>query len=316
MISFIVIGRNEAENLKRTIEGIYNAIAFNNLDRYEIIYVDSKSTDKSIDIVKRFPEVKIFSITGVCNAAVGRNIGAKEAKGDVFFFIDADMEIYGEFLAGVWDKKRNTINEDFVSGQLIDIFDNKSVSRGFNKTLPGGIFLIKRELWEAVNGMKTKYRTGEDYDLGLRLIENGYRFKRKSEVITNHYTVSTFHSSRFWNGIWNKGAFYPRCVLLRDHLFTRERWLLLWKNDKTFIYLLLCVIALIIFPKAGLIMLGGYLVAVILRIVTQHEKYLPFIQLVAYYIVADILNLIYFFTFFPKNKKEEYKPVNSYSSVH
>jgi glycosyltransferase involved in cell wall biosynthesis len=314
MISFIVIGRNEERNLKRTIEGIYKAVEVNQIGQYEIIYVDSKSTDRSIQVVAQFPEVKIYSITGECNAAIGRNAGAKEASGDALFFIDADMEINGKFLGLVYDKNKGTLNHDFVSGQLIDIFDDKTVKRGFNKTLPGGIFLIKRELWENIGGMRTKYRTGEDYDLGLRMIESGHRFKRISEVITNHYTVSNLHPSRIWNTIWNRSAFYPRCVLLRDHLFTKERWLLLWKNDKTFILLLLAIAGVIIYPQAWPYLLAAYLIAVVLRVV-QLQRYLPFMQMIGYYLISDILNFIYLFTFYPKNKKEEYVAVNSYSTA-
>jgi len=43
--------------------------------------VDSKSDDKSLEIVKEFPSIKAFTILGDCNAAIGRNIGAIEAKG-------------------------------------------------------------------------------------------------------------------------------------------------------------------------------------------------------------------------------------------
>src|SRR5688572_7875496 len=157
MLSFIVIGKNEEKNLKRTIEGIYTAIAYAGVKQYEIIYVDSKSTDSSLAIAFGFPEVKVYSLTGDCNAAIGRNAGAMEAKGNVLFFIDADMEISGEFLAGVWDNVTNTIHEDFVSGRLIDIENGVPRKRAFNKILPGGIFLIRKEVWESVNGMNTKF---------------------------------------------------------------------------------------------------------------------------------------------------------------
>jgi glycosyltransferase involved in cell wall biosynthesis len=306
MLSFIVIGKNEEKNLKRTIEGIYRAIAYNHLRDYEIIYVDSRSTDRSLEIAEQFPEVRIFSITGVCNAAIARNIGGREAHGSAFFFIDADMEISGEFLEGVWDKKTGNINQDFVSGQLIDIENGVRIKRTFNKVLPGGIFIIKREVWEAVNGMNTKFTAGEDYDLGLRLMEKGYKFHRKPEVITNHYTVPILNESRIWKAMWSRYTFYPRCVLLRDHLFNRQMYVLLWRNDKPFILFVAALIALLIYPLAGLTLFAAYLVVVILRVI-QQKKYLPFFQMLGYYLLFDILNLVYFFTFFPSRRKEEYK---------
>lgn len=306
MLSFIVIGRNEEKNLKRTIEGIIGAAAYCRMKRYEIIYVDSKSTDSSIAIASQFPEVRIFSITGETNAAIGRNIGAKEANGNAFFFIDGDMKIIPEFLKGVWDEEKETINENFVSGQLLDIENGQSRKRSFNKILPGGIFIIKRDVWEAVGGMNTKFTAGEDYDLGLRLRKKGYIFQRKPEIITEHYTVPILDKSRIWKAMRSKYTFYPRCVLLRDHLFSPQMYNLLWKNDKTFILLIVTLLALIVYYPVGLILLAVYLISIVLRVL-QQKKYLPFFQLLGYFLLFDFLNLVYFFTFFPKKRKEEYK---------
>jgi len=305
MLSFIVIGRNEEKNLKRTLQGIIDAAAYCNMKRYEIIYVDSKSSDNSLRIAGQFPQVKVFSITGETNAAIGRNIGAREANGNAFFFIDGDMKIMPQFLKEVWDAEQETINEDFVSGQLMDIENGEARKRSFNKVLPGGIFIIKRSVWEAVGGMNTKFTAGEDYDLGLRLRKKGYIFLRKPDIITEHYTVPILNKSRIWKAMWSKYTFYPRCVLLRDHLFSPQMLHLLWKNDKTFILLVITLIALIVYYPAGLALLGVYLISIVLRVI-QQKKYLPFIQLFGYFLLFDVLNLVYFFTFFPGKRKEEY----------
>src|ERR1035438_5026457 len=83
MISFIVIGRNEGLKLTKCFESIFKTIHANHLNNYEVIYVDSNSTDSSIDTAKNYNINKIFKITGKCNAAIGRNVGATESKGDI-----------------------------------------------------------------------------------------------------------------------------------------------------------------------------------------------------------------------------------------
>ena len=88
MISFIIIGRNEGWKLKKCILSVITTIQVNKLQKYDIIYVDSKSSDNSIEIAKEFKQVKVYKITGDTNAAIARNIGASEAKGEYFFFID------------------------------------------------------------------------------------------------------------------------------------------------------------------------------------------------------------------------------------
>ena len=64
MISFIIIGKNEGAKLKKCFTSIVKTINENNIDAYEVIYVDSNSTDNSIDIAKKYNIIKIFKITG------------------------------------------------------------------------------------------------------------------------------------------------------------------------------------------------------------------------------------------------------------
>jgi glycosyltransferase involved in cell wall biosynthesis len=80
MISFIIIGRNEGWKLTKCLQSVFETIAYNKLKNAEVIYVDSKSTDDSIERAKAFDKVKVLLITGECNAAIASNIGAKEAN--------------------------------------------------------------------------------------------------------------------------------------------------------------------------------------------------------------------------------------------
>ena len=76
MIGFIIIGKNEGQKLVRCINSIVKTVEENNIGDYDIIYVDSKSTDNSIELVKGLNEkVKIFRVTGKSSPAIGRNIG-------------------------------------------------------------------------------------------------------------------------------------------------------------------------------------------------------------------------------------------------
>jgi len=308
LISFIIIGRNEEKNIKRCVEGIYKGIEAAGIETYEIIYVDSKSTDRSIEVAAQFPEVRIFSITGGCNAAVGRNTGAKQATGRVLFFVDADMEIYPEFLVNAWDGEAGTIKGDIIAGQWLDIVEPEPEKRKSSKVFPGGTFLIRREVWESVDGMRTRFKTGEESDLGLRLMKKGYRVIRKDEFIVKHFTVPYLGKARIWKAIWSKAVFYSRCVMLRNHLFDKNMYRLLWSIDKTFILFTLALIASFIYLPAGLALWGAYLVAVLLR-ARKNRRGLSFPEMTAYYIVSDTLNLVYFFTFFPPEIKLEYVPV-------
>jgi len=105
MISFIIIGRNESWKLTKCIESVFDTAKYSSLEDYEVLYVDSQSTDNSIELVNEFNGINVFLIKGECNAAIARNIGAVEAKGDILFFIDGDMEIIPSFLNEVLDSE-------------------------------------------------------------------------------------------------------------------------------------------------------------------------------------------------------------------
>jgi len=51
MIGFIIIGKNEGPKLVKCINSIKRTIDHNGIGEYEIIYVDSNSTDNSIELV-------------------------------------------------------------------------------------------------------------------------------------------------------------------------------------------------------------------------------------------------------------------------
>ncbi|NDP27600.1 MAG: glycosyltransferase [Flavobacterium sp.] len=314
MISFIVIGRNEEKNLRRCFNSIYNTILYNQINDHEVIFVDSKSTDRSVNIAEEFKEIKIYGISGCCNAAIGRNIGAKESKGSILFFIDGDMEIQKEFLREVLDEEMN-LKYDVVSGQIYEIIDGihdklrytfkKKAVTSIDYLVPGGIFLIRKNIWELVNGMRTKYNTGEDLELGYRILREGFEFIRRKEIITNHYTYANLDINRMWQGIFNKSAFYPRCVTYRDHFTNKYMYYGLWTLDKSFILLVFILFSMILMPKSIPYLVLVYFLAILIRCLKKVKDF-SFIKYFLYYLFFDILNLIYLFTFFPKNKNLKY----------
>ena len=201
MISFIVIGKNEGERLQRCLASVHTVVKQYGIAEWEIIYVDSRSCDNSIQIAKEL-DATVFQITGECNAAIARNIGAKEAKGDILFFIDGDMELQPGFLQKVLANDKPVY--PFLSGIFDDIVHDtewnylyttrrhhlkEGDTDSFSATT-GGLFLITKELWDKVGGMDNRLKRSQDYDLGLRLAKMGYPLCRKAIVAAKHYMVA------------------------------------------------------------------------------------------------------------------------------
>ncbi len=82
MLSIIIPALNEEKYLPLLLKSIRRQQFFD----YEIILADAGSEDKTIEIAKRYN----CRIVPGGLPAKGRNEGAKKAKGDPLFFLDAD----------------------------------------------------------------------------------------------------------------------------------------------------------------------------------------------------------------------------------
>ncbi|MCD4832937.1 MAG: glycosyltransferase [Bacteroidales bacterium] len=316
MISFIIIGRNEGWKLTKCLKSVYKTIVVNALTDCEVIYVDSKSTDDSIERVKCFKETKIFQLTGKINAAIARNIGVKESRGDVLFFIDGDMEINPEFLLLVYSEESG-LKYPFVSGQLKNFNYNEqgkflnntwqykqvlSGDRYFTTT--GGIFLIERKLWNQEEGMDVRFKRGQDLEFALRLAKNGTKILRKKEIVANHSTISYTHHSRMWKTVFSGDISFSNSFLLKKHVFNPYVYPIIVTNYYTAVSLF------VFFSIAGLVgnyyLIGGYFAVILIKIIkVKSKKILRNFELFVFFILRDLSFL--FYLFFPLPNLDESK---------
>lgn len=66
-------------------------------EHYEIIAIDNGSTDGSLDILERWPEIRVLH-ESKRDAYAARNRGIEAAKGRVIAFTDADCEVSADWL--------------------------------------------------------------------------------------------------------------------------------------------------------------------------------------------------------------------------
>ncbi len=319
MISFIVVGKNEGWKLSKCLQSIYAAIKKNNLSKYEVIYVDSNSIDDSIDRAKQFVEVRLFSITGECNSAIARNIGAREAHGAILFFIDGDMEIEESFLSLVYNEKKGLL-DDFTSGQLVNYnYDRnykllntslqyKSVLRKNRiEVTSGGIFLIKADIWRKFGGMDSRFKRGQDLEFSLRLAKKKIYLHRKKEIIAKHHTISYTNPDRMWKSMFSSYSF-SKSQLYRKHFLNLNLYRKMVFSDYSLFILLIVILLYSITRNYSYLFI--YLFIILYKSLLKNKKsFSTKINLFAYYPVRDIHTLTGLFIFFPKRKKEEYKQI-------
>jgi len=96
-LSVVIIGKNTEKILGRSIDSVLTAItqAERLIDTFEIIYVDSNSTDSSLQIAQGYSAVRTVAITSSTfySASLGRHLGLKHARYDNLLFLDGDMTL-------------------------------------------------------------------------------------------------------------------------------------------------------------------------------------------------------------------------------
>jgi glycosyltransferase involved in cell wall biosynthesis len=200
VISFIVPAYNEELELAATLEAIKRAASAATSD-YEIVVVDDASTDSTAEIA-RAAGANVVTINCRQIAAV-RNAGARNAKGDIFLFVDADTRIdpihvskaiaaLAEGYAGGSARMLTDKDVPLLGGLLLRLF----AAIYFAGNLGAGAFLFTtRQNFEAVGGFDEKYFAGEEVFLSLALKKIG-RFKIIPEPMVTSGRKLRMHSGR------------------------------------------------------------------------------------------------------------------------
>lgn len=311
MISFIVIGKNEGFRLTMCLDSIYCSIQKNSISDYEVIYVDSKSTDDSLERVKHYPEVKVFSITGECNAAIARNIGGCEAMGDILVFLDGDMELQSDFISYAFTEEHRLIYP-FISGRTVDynydtnwdiqnITNRHKLKENIYSNVTGGFFVVERKLWLKFHGMDVRLTRNQDLDFGLRLAKAHCPLLMLKYDGVHHHTIPYANPTRM-----KKLRSYGWCsgLLIRKHLLNRQFTNILFRSHYTSIILLILLILFPFFP----FLLCIYPCCILVRSLKSGQKYI--FQKLTYFVIRDFLVVSGALFYYPASEKIRYERRN------
>lgn len=200
MLSFIVPAYNEELELPATLSAIHAAAAANS-EPYEIIVVDDASTDATAQIAKSAGAV-VVPVQYRQIAAV-RNAGAKAARGNVLFFVDADTRISPAHVTGA----RAVLAAGCAGGSARGVMDGSvplwgrvfvHVFSAFYFTvanLGAGAFLFTtRENFEAAGGFDPQLFAGEEIYFSQALKKLG-RFRVLTDPMVTSGRKLRMHSA-------------------------------------------------------------------------------------------------------------------------
>jgi len=167
----------------------------------EIIVVDDGSTDESMDIVKRFPHVRVISHSRNYGIAAARNTAWENATGDIVAFIDADTIAHPrllEILAGCY----STSDIAGVGGRGIEIMQNNQYDKwrkdvlfqGWGENYKSNVHFLfgicssyRKNILKKLGGFDTFFKvSGEDMDFCFRVNQAGFRLVYHPEAVVYH----------------------------------------------------------------------------------------------------------------------------------
>lgn len=194
-ISIIIRCYNEEEHIGRLLAGIMHQKP----KEYEIILVDSGSTDATLPIASRYPVNIIYISPEEFSFGRALNKGCETAKGDILVFISAHCwPVYEDWLtqltapfsdpavALVYGKQRGNESTKFTEHQIFSSWFPE-ISNWDQKTpfCNNANCAIRKTVWE-----KIPYNediTGlEDLDWAKRALEAGYKLVYSSEAEIIH----------------------------------------------------------------------------------------------------------------------------------
>jgi glycosyltransferase involved in cell wall biosynthesis len=201
MLSFVVPAYNEELELPRALAAI-RAAAEASAQPYEVIVVDDASTDATAQIARSAGAV-VVPVDYRQIAAV-RNAGARVARGDILFFVDADTFISPAHVTGVQAALAagcagggaRVTTDGFVPlwGRVfVRVFSAFYFTAA---NLGAGAFLFTtRKIFEAVGGFDEELFAGEEVYFSMALKRVG-KFKLLREPVVTSGRKLRMHSAR------------------------------------------------------------------------------------------------------------------------
>ncbi len=205
----------------------------------ELIVSDGGSTDRTQEIARRCAHHVVENSARIKQTiSLGRNEGAKHASGDIFVFLNADTlikdadyffrrigeEISTAEMAAITCSVEVYPHEQRLVDKWFHGFYNwffsamNAVGMGMGR---GECHIMKREVFERVNGYSARIAAGEDYDMFRRL--------KKVGRIRFLHDVVVYESPRRYR---KYGYFYVSCSWFLNFLavqFLRRSILDEWK---------------------------------------------------------------------------------------
>ncbi len=212
-VSVIMPVFNGLAYLKPCLESVLRAA--DHYGEVEVILVDNGSTDGSYEWIQQAngSKLRTFRLPEATISGV-RNHGALSATGEYLSFIDSDCVVPEDYFERAMEVFR-TIPADAAgcecelppdAGWIEETWSKLHwIQDGYISYVFGTNFLVRRSAFEKAGGFDEKLLTGEDTELGQRLLAAGFKIYRAQAIsavhLRNPKTLSAYFRRQVWHGL-------------------------------------------------------------------------------------------------------------------
>ena len=210
VLSVIIPCLNEVGTVERLLEQCIEQ----NTSEVEVIAVDNKSDDNTLQILSGFKTQGIQVVSDIeRGVSRARNAGAAQAQGEWLLFLDADTVLPAHFLRDLTKLLLNqpkfrlaAVSYRATSKSLLFrlltwcaiMYQRVSFLLFRRPLIPGAVCLVKRSVHEEIGGFNESILYNEDFDYSTR----AYKVAESFKTIRRPFVY--FSTRRLENGGWHK----------------------------------------------------------------------------------------------------------------
>ena len=242
-VSLITVVKNAERHLEEALQSIQQQT----YPHIEHIVVDGESTDGTAEILNRY-QASIAQLIRGPDAGIydAMNKGIAAASGDIIGFLNADDVLYSHAIEQVVEALGRSEEPGFTGG-VVHILSAKGSVIGEITPLPQALrdkrrfiempfphlsVFVDRRIFKAIGGFDQQFALRADYDLLLRMLDQGYRCEVINTPMGGYRQggqsggLATFIESRKVHQKHGLGRLQRNAILLRSIIrFYLPRWL-------------------------------------------------------------------------------------------
>lgn len=229
-LGLVAIGRNEGDRLRQCLISAIGSVAW-------IVYVDSGSTDGSVELAKSLGvEVVTLELSSPFTAARARNAGSDRLltlnpQLEFVQFVDGDCELVAGWLSQAWQTLQSHPQVAVVCGRRREKFPdyslyNRLCDLEWNTPIGtvkacGGDAMMRLAATQPLGGFNPTLIAGEEPELCVRLRQGGWQILRLEAEMTRHDAQIT-RFGQWWQRSRRAGYAYAEGAWLHGALPERH----------------------------------------------------------------------------------------------